>query len=271
MATDLSVSRSSERAHGWGISVPGDPRQVIYVWIDALANYVSAPGPDRWESFHRITHVVGKGVLRFHAVYWPALLLSAGLRPPTDIFVHNYVTVEGQKIGKSLGNTISPIDPIRELGLDAFRYYLIRHIGCFKDGDFSWKHYRKIYEQELANKLGNLVSRLTTLLRRHSELPLPKEILGNLSTRVRDHVERFALHRVMDESWQAIEDLNATISHEEPWKLDTEPQSHILSTAADGLTKIASELAPFLPNTSASIMTALAGGQQTQLFPRASW
>ena len=190
--------------------MPGDPNQVIYVWIDALANYVSAPGEDVWATFDQVTHIVGKGVLRLHAVYWPAILLSAGLRLPTDIFVHNYVTVEGQKIGKSLGNAIEPTEPIRELGLDAFRYYLLRHIGCYKDGDFSSSKYREVYDHELANQLGNLVSRLTKPSLEHDSLPEPPQRLHNgLDERIATHVEQFALQKAMDEIWKAIEETNA--------------------------------------------------------------
>ncbi len=204
---DLSISRSAERAHGWGIPVPGDPDQVIYVWIDALANYVSAPGEQRWTDFKTVTHVVGKGVLRFHAVYWPAVLLSAGLRLPTNIFVHNYVTVDGQKIGKSLGNAIDPEEPVRALGLDAFRYYLLRHVGCYRDGDFSWQRYREVYEQELANQLGNLVSRVIKLTCRHEFLPEPAHRLhGSLAARIDEHINKFALHKAMEEIWKAVEE-----------------------------------------------------------------
>lgn len=269
LAEDLSVSRSAERAHGWGIPVPGDPRQVIYVWIDALTNYVSAPGKRRWEAFDAVTHVVGKGVLRFHAVYWPAVLLSAGLRLPDNIFVHNYVTVEGRKIGKSLGNAIDPGEPVRALGLDAFRYYLLRHVGCYRDGDFSWQRYRDVYEQELANQLGNLVSRIAKLACTHEVLPAASHRLhSDLYTRVEENVRKFALHRAVDEIWKAIEDTNAYVSVQAPWKLKGGEQALVLAVASDALKTIAHALAPFLPATSKRILVALECEIREQLFPR---
>lgn len=156
LTEDLSISRSATRARGWGIPVPGDPSQVIYVWFDALVNYLSAPGAPQWASFDSITHIVGKGVSRFHAVYWPAILLSAGQRLPDRIWVHGYVTVDGQKIGKSLGNAIHPGAIVDRLGPDPFRYFFLRHVGCTRDGDFSLARYDEVYEQELVNQLGNL-------------------------------------------------------------------------------------------------------------------
>src|SRR5690606_30715136 len=173
---DLSVSRSVERARGWGLPVPGDASQVIYVWFDALANYISALGfgnrpphpragslPPQagalpplagsenapfsryWNDGARISHVIGKGVTRFHAVYWPAILLSAGLPLPTEILVHGYVTTDGRKIGKSLGNAISPHAACARHGTDALRYYLLRHVGSHRDGDFSWQRFDDVY------------------------------------------------------------------------------------------------------------------------------
>jgi methionyl-tRNA synthetase len=269
LTDDLSVSRSAERAHGWGIPVPDDPSQVIYVWIDALANYVSAPGVGRWNVFDTITHVVGKGVLRFHAIYWPALLLSAGLRLPNNIFVHNYVTVDGQKIGKSLGNAIAPDEPVRALGLDAFRYYLLRHVGCYRDGDFSWQRYSEVYEQELANQLGNLVSRIAKLTRQHETLPSSADRLhSDLEDRVNENVSKFALQKAMDEIWKAVEETNVYVSAEEPWKLQGDEQRAVLGVASDGVKTIACALAPFLPDTSARIFQILAGETQDQLFPK---
>jgi methionyl-tRNA synthetase len=239
------------------------------VWIDALANYVSGPGEKAWSDFDVITHVVGKGVLRFHAVYWPAVLLSAGVRLPDNIFVHNYVTVEGQKIGKSLGNAIDPLLPIRELGLDAFRYYLLRHIGCYRDGDFSWSRFRDVYDQELANQLGNLVSRVTKLARRHSSLPPPQlHLADGLQQRVAGQVEKFALQRALDEIWKAIEQTNAYISAEEPWKLEPAAQARVLANAAACLESIADVLSPFLPDTSSGMVKLLRGEREGQLFPR---
>ncbi|HTO56523.1 MAG TPA: methionine--tRNA ligase [Pseudomonadales bacterium] len=269
LSEDLSISRSAERARGWGIAVPGDATQIIYVWIDALANYVSAPGQPRWGAFDEITHVVGKGVLRFHAVYWPALLLSAGLRLPDNIFVHTYVTVDGRKIGKSLGNVVDPAEPIGALGLDAFRYFLLRHVGCYKDGDFSWARYRQAYERELANQLGNLVSRVAALTRECDVLPMAATHLhADLERRVAKHVRTFALHKAMDEIWKAIEATNAYVAAEQPWKTSGEQRAASLATAVDAIGAIAVALAPFLPATSERIADSLRSRARTILFPR---
>jgi methionyl-tRNA synthetase len=271
LSEDLSISRSSERARGWGIPVPGDPSQIIYVWIDALANYVSAPGETRWAAFDEITHVVGKGVLRFHAIYWPAVLLSAGLRLPNNVFVHSYVTVNGRKIGKSLGNVVDPGEPIRALGLDAFRYYLLRHIGCYKDGDFSWERYRQVYEQELANQLGNLVSRVTALTRKLDALPIATmQLHPELEPRVEKHVRTFALQKALDEIWKAVDGTNAYIAAEQPWKTSGEQHASTLAIAVDAIDAIARTLAPFLPDTSQRIIDALNGRAQEILFPKKS-
>lgn len=269
LKTDLSVSRSAERAHGWGIPVPDDPQQVIYVWIDALTNYVSAPGEQAWQEYESITHVVGKGVLRFHAVYWPAVLLSAGLRLPDNLFVHNYVTVEGQKIGKSLGNAIAPAEPVETLGVDAFRFYLLRHVGCYRDGDFSWARYREVYEQELVNQLGNLVARVVKLVDRHDALPEPQAPLHvDLHAQLEPHLRTFALHKAMHVIWTAIEATNAYVSRTEPWKLEGAEQQRVLANAMATLSTIAQALAPFLPQASARMLRILDGESREQLFPR---
>lgn len=176
---DISISRSSVRSEGWGITVPGDETQTIYVWIDALVNYLTGLGfgtnenwQEYWGSNSRIIHCLGKNVWKFHAVYWPALLLSAGLPLPNELVIHGFLTVNGQKIGKSLGNAIDPHVPIARYGVDAVRYYLLRYISPWDDGDFSEERLHLAYTQDLANNLGNLLSRLTTLCRRGNYQPV---------------------------------------------------------------------------------------------------
>jgi methionyl-tRNA synthetase len=169
---DFSISRSAARAGGWGIPVPGDPDQVIYVWFDALGNYLTALGYGSdddnlslwWSEAASREHVIGKGIIRFHAVYWPAMLLSAGLPVPTRILVHGYVTAEGRKIGKSTGNAVDPAPLAEQLGSDALRYFLLRHIRSTADGDFSHGRFRQAYESELAGQLGNLVHRVLSMI-----------------------------------------------------------------------------------------------------------
>ena len=169
--TDFSISRSVRRAKGWGIPVPGDESQIIYVWFDALTNYITALNwqnndplfTDFWPAD---VQVIGKGITRFHAIYWPAMLKSAGIAPPKEIFVHGYVTAEGEKISKSLGNVIDPLEYIEKYGVDAVRYYLLKEIPSYNDGDFSAARFIEVYNSELANNLGNLVSRVTKLAER---------------------------------------------------------------------------------------------------------
>src|SRR5579859_3966909 len=154
---DFSISRSVARAHGWGVPVPGDPDQVMYVWFDALGNYITALGyadegplyQEYWINNPNRVHVIGKGIIRFHAVYWPAMLLSAGVALPTTIFVHGYVTVGGEKISKSLGNVIDPVEIANQYGTDALRYYLLREIPATDDGDFTLERFIRAYNVDL--------------------------------------------------------------------------------------------------------------------------
>ena len=158
---DISVSRTADRVHGWGIPVPGDPSQIVYVWIDALVNYISGPGFGSGQDWCRIwnqevrkIHVIGKNVWKFHAVYWPALLLSAGLPLPDEILVHGFLTENGRKISKSVGNGIDPFAAVEHYGADAVRYYLLRGFSTFADGDFSSQRLGQIYHADLAMAWG---------------------------------------------------------------------------------------------------------------------
>ena len=172
---DFSISRSKARAHGWGIDVPGDGEQVVFVWFDALCNYISALDyasdgaalQRYWFDSERRTHVIGKGVLRFHALYWPAILLSAGLPLPSEILVHGYVTCDGTKIGKSLGNAGDARDLVRRHGSDVFRYFALTHLHTTADSDFSEQRLLAVKHAELADQLGNLLQRTLALVLRH--------------------------------------------------------------------------------------------------------
>lgn len=165
---DISLSRDATRSQGWGIPYPGDETQVVYVWIDALINYLSGLGfPEgdahrRWDDAVKC-HVIGKNVWKFHAVYWPALLLSAGLAIPDRIVAHGFLTNEGRKISKSSGNAVDPVDYIDEFGADAVRYFLLRHVRPFDDSDFSVERLASVYNADLSNGIGNSTSRLTAL------------------------------------------------------------------------------------------------------------
>ncbi|MCZ6886869.1 MAG: methionine--tRNA ligase [Gammaproteobacteria bacterium] len=269
---DLSISRSVERAHGWGIEVPGDPTQIVYVWFDALVNYISAYGARRWRDADKISHVIGKGVSRFHAVYWPAILLSAGRRLPDEILVHGYVTTDGDKISKSAGRSIDVTGAAAACGTDALRYYLIRHVGSHRDGDFSTARLEHAYTHELANQLGNLVSRLVTLTHEHCIRDAASAAHDDLQRRVSAHLDAFAVHRALAEIWHEVEDVNAYISQQQPWRLAKAGQTtalhDVLGTALRRVRAIAYVLAPFLPRTSQRIHARLDSGPGEPLFPK---
>ena len=236
---DFSISRSSTRARGWGIPVPGDASQVMYVWFDALGNYITALdyGTDGelfrrfWCSAAQRVHVIGKGITRFHALYWPAMLLSAGVALPSRILVHGYVTVEGEKIGKSAGNAVDPVPLAAELGADALRYYLLRYIRSTEDGDFSYDRFLQAYHSDLADQLGNLARRSFSMIDRYFGGIVPEPdvnpgapsrlaaVTEQLSRTVDAHIEAFALHEALNAIWACIGEGNKYVTDEAPWSL----------------------------------------------------
>jgi methionyl-tRNA synthetase len=273
---DFSVSRTRARARGWGIPVPDDEQQVIFVWFDALGGYLSGArqaddGAEFWTSAVGRTHVIGKGILRFHAIYWPALLLSAGLPPPTRIGVHGYLTVGGKKIGKSLGNVIEPFALVERFGADALRYYLLRHFGTTADGDFSVDDLQRAYDSELANQLGNLLQRAAGLLHRYSAGVVPAcpsltcddlerqliDLAGDCLPEVERAIEAFDLRRALLAVWQLVTACNRYIDRSEPWALARSGEhgrlNRVLYVIAESLRLLSVGLAPFLPETAATI------------------
>jgi methionyl-tRNA synthetase len=283
---DFSISRSATRARGWGIPVPGDPEQVIYVWFDALGNYITALGYGTDEAFlsrywtgaASREHVIGKGITRFHAVYWPAMLLSVGLPVPTRILVHGYLTVEGRKIGKSAGNAIDPIPLAAERGSDALRYYLLRHIRSTGDGDFSWERFRHAYRSELAGQLGNLAHRVLSMIERYCGgiVPAPPEQLvdcdrllhrgAGLPETVASHLGAYAFDRALDAIWAFIADANRYVSEEEPWAL---AQSATSSHDLEAVTACTAKLHGCLFSLAAALQTI--SECIAPLLPTASW
>ncbi|MDT0266822.1 methionine--tRNA ligase [Streptomyces sp. DSM 44915] len=281
---DISVSRSTARARGWGIPVPDDPSQVMYVWIDALTNYVNALGWDRdtpeyqryWAEAERRVHVVGKGVTRFHAVYWPAMLMSAGLPLPTDVVVHGYITASGMKISKSLGNAVDPRDLIDRFGASAVRYYLLAAFSPFTDGDFSEERLIERYNADLANGLGNLVSRVTSMTTRYRDGVVPEsgprtELEEGLLRQIADSEQRSVAamsgydHReALARIWDLVRRTNAYIDERAPWHLakdDGAEAQEALSTTlhhlAGAVRQIARLVLPFLPAAGREILTSL--------------
>ncbi len=262
---DLSVSRSVERARGWGVPVPEDPSQVVYVWFDALANYFTSD-PDYWRRADERIHVIGKGITRFHAVYWPAILLSANEPLPTRIYVHDYITVEGSKIGKSLGNVVDPDAIVETFGTDALRYYLLRHLRATSDGDFSRERLVTARNTELADRLGNLLSRTTKLASKHGVAPLAAPDLPAGAP--------FDTTGALDAVFEAVDALNRFVDQEAPWQLvktDVARFETVIGEALGRLASVGRALAPFLPATSARIADALRPpvAAAPPLFPKA--
>jgi methionyl-tRNA synthetase len=280
--TDFSISRSRARARGWGIPVPGDPEQVVFVWFDALAGYLSAlgfpaadPRFDRhWQNAVRRTHLIGKGILRFHAVYWPAILLSARVLPPSELLVHGYLTVEGKKIGKSLGNAIDPNSLIGDVGVDALRWFLLRHVHPTKDSDFSRARLIEVHDADLADQVGNLLQRALTLLARHTSGRVPKpgvfeavdqrliEAALRAASNVEDGFETFALHEAGAAALGFVAATNRYLDDTRPWSLwrlaDARPRlDTVLYQVAEALRFAAALLAPFVPAASERVFAQL--------------
>ncbi|MGO4569320.1 methionine--tRNA ligase [Rhizobium sp. 2YAF20] len=281
---DFSISRSQHRAQGWGIPVPDDPEQVMYVWFDALANYITALGYGAdedlffryWQNSQSREHFIGKGITRFHALYWPAILLSAGIALPTRLFVHGYVTAEGKKIGKSAGNTVDPVPIVAQFGTDALRYYLLRHIRSTSDGDFSKERLERAYDSELAGQLGNLVHRVLSMVERYfngsiqdceaNDIKDDRLIVSGerLMKNSGSLVESYTFDRLLDEVWGFVAECNRYVAEEEPWALAKSKDENdilrlktCLSSLSGGLFIIAKCIAPVLPYTSRELLKKL--------------
>ena len=308
---DFSASRPASRARGWGIGVPGDPGQVIYVWWDALGNYITAPGyatdPDGyrrwWADADRRIHLVGKGVLRFHAVYWPAILLSAGEPLPTDIVVHDYLTAGGRKISKSApGARADPVDLVGRYGTDAVRWWLLREVPRIGDTDFTEDRLVECANRDLANGLGNLVSRVTSLARARGPAVSPRPpapadaapaasdaaaalrgAAGVAPDLVRAALGGFDFRAAIAALWQIVELANRFAEATEPWHLAQAARDGdvaaaatldaILGTLLDACRVLAGELSPFVPDLAAQIGAACGAPgavvpEPRRLFPR---
>ena len=282
---DFSVSRTRKRARDWGIAVPGDPEQVIFVWFDALTNYISSldfatgGGSYRryWSECPERVHVIGKGIVRFHAVYWPALLLSAGLPLPSELLVHGYLTADGKKVGKSLGNAIDPFALAADYGSDAVRYYLLRHLHTTQDSDFSSSRLVLAHDAELAHQLGNLVRRTLTLVERSLGGAVPRapesvaHALAHKATETAKDVERgfddFALHESVAAVLRLVAAGNRYLDQTAPWALAKKSESGdaraerelgaVAYNALELLRVVAQLATPFVPKSAAIVRGAL--------------
>jgi methionyl-tRNA synthetase len=279
---DFSISRPTARMGGWGIPVPGHPDQTIYVWIDALANYLTGLGYGEDPDFARFwspevtkIHVIGKNVWKFHAVYWPALLLSAGLPVPDEIVIHGFLTEHGRKISKSAGRTADPVALVDSHGADALRYYLLRAVATSEDGDFSVERFDQVYQADLVNGLGNLVNRLLALGERCGCGPLVDPPCPPAPGGYHEAFRDYDLQGAFDALWRQVTRLNQAIDAAQPWKALAGDRSPAVEAQLDDwlerLRALGYWLAPFLPGTSRRILDALGADRirkPAALFPR---
>ncbi|MDO8633377.1 MAG: methionine--tRNA ligase, partial [Candidatus Wildermuthbacteria bacterium] len=274
---DISISRTNERAKNWGVPVPGDDSQRVYVWFDALNIYQSGVGFGLNEEKYKKwwpadVHVIGKGIIRFHAVYWPAFLLSAGLPLPKTLFVHGYITVDGQKMSKTLGNVVDPFVLIEKYGADAVRYYFLREIPPAEDGDFSFAKFETRYNADLAAGLGNLVARVLALnpnakiqISNKAQNPKLQALLEQTKKKVDSALENFQFNQGLEAIWDVIHFCDKYIEEEKPW---ASPKPDVIGNLLFALNEIANLLKPFLPETSEKILKQLQEGKGESLFPR---
>ncbi len=273
---DLSISRTN---FDWGIPVPGDDKHVMYVWIDALTNYITGAGyPDEnGEEFKKYwpadLHMVGKDILRFHAVYWPAFLMSAGLAPPKRVFAHGWWTIEGQKMSKSLGNVIAPADLVDRYGVDASRYFMMREVPFGNDGNFSHQNAVNRINSDLANGLGNLMQRSLSMIYKNCEEKIPqpgdftaedKDLLEKaqkiMLPAVRDELDLQRFHKAIEHIVQVAQDGNAYIDQQAPWTLKKEDPARmntVLYVLAETLRCLALIMQPLTPVSAAAMLDQL--------------
>jgi len=282
---DLSVSRTSFR---WGVPVPGDDRHIMYVWLDALTNYITAAGypetgSDTFRTFWPADlHMVGKDILRFHAVYWPAFLMAADLNLPRRVFAHGWWTNEGQKISKSVGNVIDPFALVTQYGLDAVRYFLLREVPFGNDGDFSHRAIIGRMNSELANDLGNLAQRVLSMINRNCDSRIPADdsvqteddrslllAAAGLPDALRDRLDVQAFHEALDRIWSVVRAANGYVDRQAPWALrksDPVRMAAVLYVLAEVLRHLGVLIQPFMPTAASTLLDQLAVGPERRTF-----
>ena len=272
---DVSFSRPTSQL-SWGVPIPGDDSQVMYVWMDALANYLTVLGypekeiSDWWPA---TAEFVGKDILRFHSIIWPAMLMGLGLPLPKALVSHGMVLADGQKMSKSIGNVVDPLDVINRYGIDGFRYYFLRHIDTFSDSNFTWEKFENAYNNELANDLGNLVQRLSSMFSKHNIKFLKHNV--KFSEQYIELMNNYEYSKAMDYVWEKIQNLNRKVDEEKPWMLakagEMEKLENCLNELGNGVVEVAYELLPFLPGSAEKIL-AVFGADVTPpsepLFPK---
>lgn len=282
---DLSISRTT---FDWGVKVPGDEKHVMYVWIDALTNYISAVGyPDTENAEYKQfwpanLHMVGKDILRFHAVYWPAFLMSAGLELPQRIFAHGWWTSEGQKMSKSIGNVIVPQEAVDKYGLDQMRYFLLREVPFGNDGDFSHDAMVGRMNSDLANNLGNLAQRSLSMIAKNCDGKVPTagdftaedtallEMAGTaLLTQTRQELDAQMFHRALENIWRVLGEANAYIDEQAPWtlkKTDPARMETVLYVVAETVRNVAVLLQPVMPDSTGQLLNLLSIAEDARDF-----
>ena len=285
---DFCISRLAERGKGWGIPVPGDSSQIIWTWFDALSNYINALGysedderfKELWQNNDNKLHIIGKGILRFHAIYWPAMLLSAKLSLPKRIFVHGYLTIDGQKMSKSLGNIIDPFKLVKKYGVDPVRYFLLREFSSTGDGDFSIKRLEERYNSDLANGLGNLVSRVLTLSEKAGVILSDSEESNKefdseiklVQKKYEKAIKEIKFNEALESVWQLISFCDEYVEKNKPWELikdNQEKAKKVLGQLLTAIEEIVNLLEPFMPETSEKILKQIRENKKTEvMFPR---
>jgi methionyl-tRNA synthetase len=277
--TDASISRPNDKID-WAIPVPGDDSQNMYVWFEALMNYITTLGYPDGRDFATHwpcdLHVIGKDINRFHSIIWPAMLLGLGLELPKAIYVHGMVTFDGHVMSKTLGNVVAPKEIVSAYGADATRYYFLRHIPSNEDGDFTWKKFEAAYNGELGNELGNLVQRVASMINRYQDgligdIPSSKHDTGPYH----DAFEEYRFDKALDYTWTLVRGLNQYVDAEQPWELaksDPEHLKEVLAYATSSILQIADMIAPFMPITSTKIIKTFGEGvikdYDGPLFPK---
>jgi methionyl-tRNA synthetase len=266
--SDISISRPKDKLE-WGIPVPGDKKQVMYVWFEALMNYITVLGYPEHQDFKDYwpanVQVIGKDISRFHTAIWPAMLLGLGLSLPKTVYVHGFITLNGEKMSKSVGNVVAPSEILAKHGLDPLRYYFLRHLPSYEDGDFSWDTFEAAYNNELANELGNAVQRTTAMVQKYQG-----GMIGAIPPAEHDvaqyelALENCQFDRALDQVWERVRGLNQYIDEEKPWVIaKTDDGAHlqeVLAQQASDLLQIADLLEPFMPETAVKIRNVFSEG-----------
>jgi methionyl-tRNA synthetase len=280
---DLSVSRTT---FDWGVPVPGDPKHVMYVWVDALTNYITAAGfPDeaapRWRYWPADVHIIGKDIVRFHAVYWPAFLMSAGVPVPERVFAHGFLFNRGEKMSKSVGNVIDPFALAEAYGADQFRYFLLREVPFGQDGSYSHEAIVARINADLANDLGNLAQRSLSMIDRNcgGVLPTPGALSAadetllaaarRLPEEAKAAMRNFALHTALGQIWEVVAEANRYFASQEPWilrKQDPVRMGTVLFVTAETLRIIGILVQPFVPNAAGKLLDLLGVAPERRLI-----